>query len=148
VGFFSNIKNAVTGGAAKVQLQCPEVRRGQPTTVQIWAQAESGGNVNGVYLLVRAIERARVRDTDFSDGHAHRETVNGSHTSYEHRIPVAGAFQMQAGQQGQWQVQLHLPHEVGPSLKGHMISHEWALSAGLDMTGNDPDSGWIPIQVY
>ncbi len=116
--------------------------------MKIWAQAESDGNVNGVYLLVRAIERAQLSDTDFSDGQTQRETVSGSHTSYEHRIPVAGAFLMRAGQQDQWQVQLQLPQEVGPSLKGHLISHEWAVSAGLDMSGNDPDSGWITIQVY
>jgi hypothetical protein len=148
VGFLSGLKNAVTGGAAEVQLQCPAVQRGQVVTVQIWATAKSSANVAGVYLLVRAVEQANLRDTDWEDGHAHRENVHGTYTSYENRIPVSGPFQLQEGQQGQWQVQLQLPTDVGPSLSGNIISHEWALQAGLDMTGNDPDSGWIPIQVY
>ena len=148
MGFLSNLKNAVTGGAADVQVQCAAVQRGTPTMVQIFAQAKSSANVSGVYLLVRALERAKVTDRDLDDGHSYTETINATHTSYEHRIPVAGAFQMVEGQQGQWQVQLQLPANVGPSLQGHMISHEWAIQAGLDMTGNDPDSGWTVIQVY
>lgn len=148
MGFFSNLKNAVTGGAAEVQVQCQAVQRGTPAMVQIFAQAKAAGNVNGVYLLVRAVERCEVRDRDWEGGQSHTETVRGHRVSWEHRIPVSGAFQMQEGQQMQWQAQLQLPHDVGPSLQGHMISHTWEIQAGLDMTGNDPDSGWVTIQVY
>ncbi len=116
--------------------------------IQIYAQAESAGNVNGVYLIVRATERAELEDNDWEDGHHNTETVRGHHVSWEQKIPVAGAFQMQQGQQMQWQVPLQLPPNVGPSFQGHMISHTWELQAGFDMTGNDPDSGWQAIQVY
>ena len=148
MGFLSNIKNAVTGGAVKVQVQCPAVQRGTAAMIQIYGQAEAAGNVNGVYLLVRATERCELSDTDWEDGYQSTETVRGNHVSWEHRIPVAGAFQMQQGQQMQWQVPLQLPPNVGPSFEGHMISHTWEIQAGLDMTGNDPDSGWQAIQVY
>jgi hypothetical protein len=148
VGFLSNLKNSVTGGAADVQVQCPAVQRGTPVTVQIHAQAKGNANVAGVYLLVRAMERATVSDREWEDGRSYTETINATHTSFEHRLPVAGPFQMVEGQQGQWQAQLHLPQNVGPSMQGHMISHEWSIQAGLDMAGNDPDSGWITIQVY
>jgi hypothetical protein len=149
MGFFSNIKNAITGGAATVQVQAPQaLQRGQAAVVNISATAKSAGSVAGVYLLIRAIERCQVKDTDWEGGQSHSETVRGTHTSWEHRIPVAGAFEMAEGQQMQWQAQIQIPQNVGPSLEGHMISHSWEVQAGLDMTGNDPDSGWVAIQVW
>ncbi|MEZ4445473.1 MAG: hypothetical protein R3B72_40740 [Polyangiaceae bacterium] len=148
MGFFSNLKNAITGGAADVQVQCPNVQRGMPAVVQIWATAKGAGNVNGVYLLVRAVERCEVKDTDWEGGQSHTETIRGHRVSWEQRIPVAGGFQMQPGQQMQWQAQIQIPQNIGPSLQGHMISHTWEIQAGLDMTGNDPDSGWVAIQVF
>ena len=148
MGFFSNLKNAVTGGAAEIQLQCQGAQRGQVAWVQITAQAKSSGNVSNVYLLIRAIERAEAQDTDWEDGHSHRETVRSTYTSFEHRLQVAGPFQLVEGQHYQWQAQIQLPQNVGPSFQGHIISHEWQLQAGLDMPGNDPDTGWISIQVW
>ncbi|MFO0552250.1 MAG: hypothetical protein U0271_27940 [Polyangiaceae bacterium] len=148
MGFFSNLKNAVTGGAATVQVQAPPVQRGTPAMVQIWAQAKSSGSVNGVYLLVRAVEHAQVRDTDYNNGSVRTETVRNTHTAWEYRIPVAGPFQMAEGQQMNWQASLQLPTNIGPSFQGQTISHVWEVQAGLDMTGNDPDSGWVQLQVY
>jgi hypothetical protein len=148
MGFFSNFTNALTGGAATVQVQAPPVQRGTPAVVQIWAQAKANANVNGVYLLVRAIERAELKDTDWDDGQRRTETVRGRKVSWEQKIAVAGPMQMAEGQQLQWQAQLQLPTNVGPTFRGSMIQHTWEVQAGLDMTGNDPDSGWIAIEVY
>ena len=148
MGFFSNIKNAVTGGAATVQVVAPSaLARGGAADVQIRATAKASASVNAVYLLVRATESAQVRDTDYADGKSRSETVHGRKVTYEHRISIAGAQQLQEGQSYEWQGQLQIPSHINPSFDGHMIAHVWEIQAGLDMKGNDPDSGWIPLRV-
>jgi hypothetical protein len=147
MGFFGDLKNKVTGGAATVQVQAPPVQRGKSCPIRITATAKANGKVNNVYLLVRAVEMAQIRDRDTIDGKSQTELVKGSRTSFETRIPVAGAQDLQNGQSYEWQAQLELPHNAQPSFTGQMINHVWEIQAGLDMPGNDPDSGWQPISV-
>ena len=147
MGFFSNLKNAVTGGAVAVTVQCPAAARGQSVAVRIQATARSTANVNNVYLLVRATEAAQVRDNDFVNGRNQTETVHGSRISYQTKITVAGQQQLQEGQSYEWVCELPIPGNANPSFEGEMIRHTWELQAGLDMTGNDPDSGWTKIHV-
>lgn len=147
MGFFSNLKNAVTGGAASVSVQAPATARGQILPVKIEAVAKSSSTANSVYLLVRASEVATVKDTDFHGTKATTETVHGRKTTYETRIQIAGATKLEQGQTYRWEGQVPIPPQLNPTFTGQMIQHVWEIQAGLDMTGNDPDSGWIPIQV-
>ena len=34
------------------------------------------------------------------------------------------------------------------SFVGRYASHVWQVTAALDKTGNDPDSGWVEVQVF
>jgi hypothetical protein len=148
MGFFSNLKNAVTGGAASVQIQLPPAaRRGETIPVTIQATAKSAAKVTSVYLLVRATEHAQVKDTDYANGKSSTETVHGRKITYETRIAIAGAQQLDEGQSYTWQGQLPMPQTSNPTFRGQMINHTWEIQAGLDMTGNDPDSGWQTIEV-
>lgn len=70
----------------------------------------------------------------------------GRKTTYETRIQIAGATKLEQGQTYRWG-QVPIPPQLNPTFTGQMIQHVWEIQAGLDMTGNDPDSGWIPIQV-
>jgi len=45
MGFFSNLKNKITGGGATVNLQVPSVVRGQPAPVRIEVTAKADGKV-------------------------------------------------------------------------------------------------------
>ncbi len=147
MGFLSNLKNAVTGGAATVQVEVGQAVRGQAMPFRVHATAKADAQVNGVYLLVRAVESAELKDTDWEGGKAHREIVRGRKVSWEQRVPVSGGGQLQNGQQYHWEGSVQLPANVGPSFQGHMIRHIWEVQAGLDMPGNDPDSGWVPVDV-
>jgi hypothetical protein len=147
MGFFSNLKNAVTGGAATVTLQAAPARRGQASAVHIQAVAKADGQVNNVYLLVRAVEEAQVTDTDYSDGKTRNETVHGRKVSFETKIQIAGAMQIKQGQTYDFEGMIQIPPNANPSFRGSMIKHTWEVQAGLDMTGNDPDSGWQAIEV-
>jgi hypothetical protein len=147
MGFFNNLKNAVTGGAASVTVQAAPARRGQASSVHVQAIAKADGQVNGVYLLVRAVEEAQVNDTDYADGRTRNETVHGRKVSWETKIAIAGAQPIKAGQTYDFEGMLQIPSNTNPSFRGSMIKHTWEIQAGLDMTGNDPDSGWQTIEV-
>jgi hypothetical protein len=142
MGFLSDLKNKVTGGAALVQVRVGTVRRGEPVTVQVHATMKASTRVNAVYVVVRAVERCQVRDADYDDGHRRTELVRGRRISFEHRVALAGAQDLQDGQSYAWSGQLEIPISANPSFNGRIIDHEWELAAGLDMAGNDPDSGW------
>lgn len=148
MGFFSNLKNAVTGGAASVQLVIPQTaRRGDTIPLRVQATAKSSAKVSAVYVLVRAREHAQLRDTDWQGGKSTTETVHGWRTSFEQRVTLAGTLQLQEGQTMQWEGTFLIPASALASFHGQMCEHVWELQAGLDMTGNDPDSGWQPIIV-
>ena len=140
MGFFKDLKNKVTGGAATVRVSVPAGRRGAAIPVQVQAQAKASGKVSAVYLLVRATENANFKDSN-------NEKVSGSKVSYENRIQIAGACELKEGQTYDFSGQLDLPPNVNPTLRGSIIDHTWEIQAGLDMPGNDPDSGWQSFDV-
>ena len=147
MGFFSNLKNKMTGGAADVRVNSTTVRRGQATSIRIEATAKADAKLNSVYLLVQAVESCEVKDSDW-DGNKHTtETVRGRKTSFDTKVNVAGPSEIKNGQTYTWEARLELPMNVNPSFDGKIIDHTWQVQAGLDMAGNDPDSGWVKIDV-
>jgi hypothetical protein len=139
MGFFGDLKNKVTGGAATVRVNVPTARRGQQVPVKVQATAKANGKVSAVYLLVRATENAEFK--------AEGEKVKGSKVSFETRVNIAGAQEIQQGQTYDWDGLLELPINTNPTLRGSIIDHTWEIQAGLDMPGNDPDSGWQSFEV-
>jgi hypothetical protein len=139
MGFFKDLKNKVTGGAATVRVNVPSARRGQAVPVQVQATAKASGKVSAVYLLVRATESAEFKQNN--------EKVSSSKLSYENRITIAGAQDIKEGETYSWEGVLELPTNSNPTLRGSIIEHTWEIQAGLDMPGNDPDSGWQTIDV-
>ncbi len=140
MGFFKDLKNKVTGGGATVRVTVPSARRGQPVQVQVQAVAKANGKVNAVYLLIRATESAQFK----ADG---GEKVSGSKVSYENKVTISNALELKEGQTYDFQGTVELPTNCNPSLRGGIIDHIWEIQAGLDMTGNDPDSGWQTFDV-
>ncbi|HEY4176961.1 MAG TPA: hypothetical protein VGM90_09030 [Kofleriaceae bacterium] len=139
MGFFKNLKNSITGGAASVHVNVPTARRGQAVPVQITATAKADGKVAAVYLLVRGMESAEWKDSG--------QRVANSRTSYETRIQIAGPLDIKEGQTYNFEGQLELPINSSPTFRGQLINHLWEVQAGLDMPGNDPDSGWQNVEV-
>lgn len=139
MGFFGNLKNKITGGAATVHVNIPNARRGQAVPVQVQATAKADGKVSAVYLLVRGTETAEWKENN--------ERVGNSKTSYETRVQISGPVEIKAGQTYNFDGQLELPVNASPTFRGSLINHLWEVQAGLDMAGNDPDSGWQNIEV-
>jgi hypothetical protein len=148
VGFLDklkSVKNMVTGGGAKISLQIGQVQLGVPIPVVVRAQIESGAiNASKVYVAVRAVETVRIeRRTD--DGK--RETVDDTETTFSQEFPITGPVQLPGNSMHEWQGQIILPTSVQPTYQGKHAKHEWSVIAALDVTGNDPDSGWIEFHV-
>src|SRR5687767_8390504 len=108
MGFLSNLKNAVTGGSATVRVFAPAAERGQPLQVRVEATAKASASVNEVYVQLRAVEQAQVRDSDYADGRTRTEIVHGRRQSFELRVVIAGACALQEGQSYQWDAAIEI----------------------------------------
>jgi hypothetical protein len=140
-----SVKNMVTGGGAKVSLQIGQVQLGVPIPVVVRAQVESGAlGVSKVYVAVRAVETVKIEHR--SDGGS-RETIEDTETTFSQEFPITGPLQLPGNSMQEWQGQIMLPTNVQPTYHGKHAKHEWSVLAALDVTGNDPDSGWIEFHV-
>jgi len=140
MGFFKDLKNKVTGGGATVRVNVPTAQRGRATPVQVQATAKANGKVSAVYVLIRATETSNFKTDDGNK-------VSGSKVSYETRVSIAGASEIKEGETYNFEGVIELPTNSNPSLRGSIIDHIWEIQAGLDMPGNDPDSGWQSFDV-
>ncbi|MGC6418867.1 MAG: hypothetical protein ACON3Z_17200 [Bradymonadia bacterium] len=153
MGLWDSIKGAVntlTGGQATVALEVGEATLGEDVFVRVKATAKTDISIDGVYLLVKASEFAEVRDVDydFHDGRRRVEYVRGHHVTFNTRYDIAGPQQLSEGETAEWEATFQIPESENPTFDGQMISHTWELQAGLDVTGNDPDSGWFQFEVW
>jgi hypothetical protein len=153
MGLWNKLKGAVstvTGGAATVELEVGEATLGSDIEFRIVATAKADFDISGVYLLVRAVEEAEVRDVDydFEDGGRRIEYVRGTHQTFDTRFDVVPAQSLSANETYEWEGTFTIPDSENPTFDGHMISHIWQIQAGLDARGNDPDSGWLNFEVF
>jgi hypothetical protein len=140
MGFFKNLKNKMTGGAAEVTVEVGIGTRGQAFPITVHALAKGAGRVNSVYLLITASEHCEFTDSN-------NNTISSSCETYNTKVTIADGMDLQEGQSYDWQGMLELPEDTNPTFEGEMIQHVWQVQAGLDMPGNDPDSGWVTFEV-
>jgi hypothetical protein len=153
MGLWGKLKgavNAMTGGSATVKLEIGEATLGEDIGFRVIAEANADVSISSVYLLVRAIEEAEVRDVDydFNDGHRRIERVHGSYETFKGRFEVADGQELTEGETYEWEGTFTVPDSENPSFDGTMISHTWQIQAALDATGNDPDSGWLNFEMW
>lgn len=154
MSFFKNLKNMVTGGSATLSISATEP--GLEKTFPIRIEARIGDDacqVNRVYFRIVGEETVQVPDIDVArrNGNAttvSRETVRATTVTTDFAHDVAGALTLDANETYAWEVDVTLPPEALPTYTGALAQHRWKIIAGLDMTGNDPDSGWETIEVY
>ncbi len=144
MGFFDKLKamkNAVTGGAAKVEVETGDgAELGEPFAVKVRATAKADLNISSVYVIVRAVEQVTVPD---ERGRIPDE-IHGEYETFEDRVEVTGAQELKAGEQYEWECEITLSDDdCNPTFDGEICQHIWQIQAGLDAKGNDPDSGWV-----
>ncbi|SCX95963.1 hypothetical protein [Desulfoluna spongiiphila] len=154
MGFFDKlkaVKNAVTGGAAKVYVECDGFSFSEPFTVTVVAQTKDAPvKISRAYLKVQGEEEVEVPDVDVefdSDGDVERrlETVRASHVTVDQEYTVIDAQELEANKTYRWEVEVELPADAPLIYRGRFCEHTYCAFAGLDCFGNDPDSGWVAL---
>ncbi|MBZ4416570.1 sporulation protein [Myxococcus sp. RHSTA-1-4] len=151
MGLLDKLKGAahsVSGGAARVSLEYePSVALpGDVLSVRVTATS-TGAPVKsgGVFVDLRAVETVRL-PTSLSSGTSQR-VGDTSHVSFEQQVPIAPAFTLAPNETKVFEGQVRLPTNVQPSFQGYYAHHEWSTRGRIEMTGNDPDSGFMALRV-
>jgi len=153
MGFFSKMKNFVTGGGAEVTIEAIEPALGGPFQVKIHAAVEDTDiEIKEVYLKVASLETVIIKDVEIAKiidekMETVQEDIENTTTVHDQKIEVAGEQTLKANKEYDWETTVTLPDNALPSFIGITAKHEWKLLAGLDTSGNDPDSGWEIIHL-
>lgn len=149
MGLLSKLKgaiHAVTGGAATVTIEFPPQPVPRGTAVPVRVTATSTGpevKSQGIYVDIRAVECIELpRNTASNDTKIEVETA-----TYEHNVQIAPPFVLGANQTATFEAEVPIPTGAQPSYDGEHVRHVWSLRGRVDAVGNDPDSGFVPIQV-
>ena len=153
MGFWDKVKGAVqsvTGSAAKVDIAIGDATIGETCSVRIEATSRSDLDVAEVYVEIRSVEQAEVRDVDYHHGNGSQriEYIQAENQTFKQRFKISGPGSLSEGETRTWEGGFIIPDSVNPTFEGEMISHHWEVLAGLDVYGNDPDSGWLRFDVW
>ena len=143
MGLFSKLKsmkNAVTGGAAKVYVEVEEgAELGEGFDITVKATTKASFDISSVYIVVRSYEEA----FELTERGEVTNSLVGRMETFEQRFDVSGPESLKEGEEYEWEVEITLPDaDCNPSFDGEMIRHTWEIMGALDAKGNDPDSGW------
>ena len=154
MGFFDKVKGAVnklTGGGAKVSVMVSG--NDLKGTLNVTVSAEIKDNpiqISKVYLWVKSQEKIDVPKNSLPDNL--RQYAQFGLSLINDKFPkkeyvVAQAQTLEAKQNYSWSIDITIDASATPSYNGQFASHEWVFLAGLDCSGNDPDSGWQKIDL-
>lgn len=156
MGLFDKVKalkNSITGGAAKVYVDSGNISLTEPFDVTVRVQVQDADvKMNRAYLNIEGREEVEVPDTDVvyeSDGgiERRREIVRAQGITVDLVLTVAEGQTLEANQNYQWTVSVELPRTAQAPYIGRYCRHRYLAKAGLDCFGNDPDSGWVELEV-
>ncbi|MEQ8473669.1 MAG: hypothetical protein RIC35_20905 [Marinoscillum sp.] len=150
MGIFSRIKNFITGGAAEVSVVFEKRTTDGSSTIRLFvtAFAKDDCKIKEVYLQVRGREtyKKRVQHTS-TDSNGTVTTTHSDDTHYDihydSTLKLAKEITLNKGVQNKWLAEFEVPPGAVPTFHGKDCFMKWEVQAGLDMPGNDPDSGWV-----
>lgn len=151
MGIFSKLKN-LTGGWADVSVITETANRGDTTEVMVQVSVKDEPiQISRIYVTLRCVEEVRVPNyrVNSSGGNAGSSSVNvnATETLHEQEYNATGATRLDAGILEAVPCSLDIPAHMPPSFEGRNARIRWMVKAGLDMKGNDPDSGWQDLPV-
>jgi len=156
MGIFDKVKsftNALTGGGAKVWVEAAAPSFTDPFEVKVKASVgDAPLDVARVYLFLEGHEEINIPDNrNCYDQHGnlthmgHNQTMNSTTVSVE--VGVSGREMLGANQEYEWSAQVDIPDGSPPAYRGRHCRHVFRVKAGLDCSGNDPDSGWVDLNL-
>ena len=142
MGLLDRMKNYVTGGAAKLQLELPAIGYpSMPIAVKVRITAEADFKCEGLYLDVVGTEHLQFRPQGA------QQDVTSSESTYRQSLQVTPPFELGKGETKEVSAVVTLPREAQPTYQGKHGKHTWQLQARLEAKGNDPDSGWKELRI-
>lgn len=147
MGLFDKVKSmagAITGNSAKVSITTAPVCLGEPFEATIQALAKDAEvSYSRVYVKVRGREKIDLTDRD-RDG---TERIRRSESTYEAEVVAEGAGQLAPNENKTWTCEISIPATAPALYRGKYAEHYYEVQAGLDCAGNDPDSGWVRLNM-
>jgi hypothetical protein len=150
MGFFDKLKSAanfVTGGAAKVVIEYnPQFAfPGEPVGVRVTVTSTGPAiQGSGIFVDVQANEMLNIAANVLGNNNPH---ISHTKQTYHHAFPIAGAFQLGPNETKMFEGQFVLPPNAQPTYDGPLADHDWGMRGRVEMSGNDPDSGFVKFQV-
>jgi hypothetical protein len=138
--------NFITGGGATLTAvpEKQEFSMSAPVKVKVAAQVKDAPlTATAVYLEIRAREVVSLK----VNINGKKEDIREEQTMFTHKVQTAITTPLEASKSYEWELEVTLPVNAQPTYIGSMTRHVWEVSGGLDVKGNDPDSGWIEIKV-
>jgi len=154
MGLFDKIKSAVkavTGGAAKVTLEYPQVllQPGVPMRVRVTATSTGGELKSGGCFI--DVVGSEVIQINGATGHGiqpgQHVDIHETDETFRQAFQIAPAFVLAPNETKVFEGAFQLPPGVQPSFQGKHASHQWTLRGRMEAFGNDPDSGYLPLRV-
>ena len=151
MGIFSKLKN-LTGGWADVSVIVENARRGDSTEVMVQVSVKDEPiEIKRVYVTLRCVEEVRMPNyrvnSQGTDQGSRSVNVSATETLHEHEYTAAGGTRLDAQILEAVPCRIDIPSHLPPSFEGRYARIRWLVRAGLDMSGNDPDSGWQELPV-
>ena len=150
MGFLDKIKgavNAVTGNAAKVELEFMPAVAYPGDKVKVTIKATSTGNEvksKGVYIDLHGQEEIKIKR---GAAMGVENDVSVTKTTLEQAHQIAPAFVLAKGETKVFEGMIEIPTAAQPSYSGAFTAHQWQIRGRVEAFGNDPDSGFKPIKV-
>jgi hypothetical protein len=152
MGILGKMKNAVTGGAAKVSIEYPSdpLKPGDTLHVKVTVLSQSGAfKSKGVYVDLVGKERGTVHGSSRCDkcGEYDRTArIKVDKETHDQSFPLGGAMELKENESKTYEADIQIPPNAQPSYQGS-IKHEWQVRGRVEAFGNDPDSGYQTIIV-
>ncbi len=146
--------SAITGGAATVSLEYEPQVAAPGETLRVRVTATSTGQEvrsGGVFVDLRGMEEVRIPRSavgaQIKGASGWSGDVHTSRATFEQSYGIAPALVLAPNATQQFEGTVQLPTAAQPTYRGPHAEHRWEVRGRLDAFGNDPDSGWLPLQI-
>jgi len=148
-----NIKNLVTGGSAKVLLEIDSAKRDKPFNITMRViVADEKLEIEGAYLIIQSVEDIRMPNNHApikdAEGFKKKEIVSSHTVTSEQKIEISEKLELEGNEEYVWNAIAELSPNNQPAYEGKYCKHHYRAKAYIDCYGNDPDSGWIKLDIH
>ncbi len=156
MSFFSKIKNSITGGWAEVTLEVTSAskstgfRRGEDVDLNVLIKTKSDKiKIERVYVKVICTEEITINNYPLRgiDTSENSIDIRQSTNLFSREIVLSGSVDLNAESSYEFKDSFRIPSDAFASHTGHFAKIEWVVYAGLEMTGNDPNSDYLEMLV-